>query len=302
MKATWGVALRKGGLRWGISGMRAHRAAVDGDPVRTSARRSVASESRPHGLPPVLRAQVEKLSGVDLSGVVVHRGSDRPARVGAEAYTKGQDIYLGPSGDQHLPHEAWHVVQQATTRIAATTREGGVPINDDERLEREADAMGTQATRIQRKTYDGERLEREADTIGTRATRIQRTTYDGESLAHPGVKGRRASREPTVGVIQRNGDDKQAGHANAWTFTKDRLYVIKVTKKAEADVYANAKEGDIKSVIPGLVEQLDDYDDIAKWYETERTLRRPEADEGIIVIETCHRRALYPTLSPSSLT
>jgi len=75
----------------------------------------------------------------------VHRDSARPGRLGALAYTEGSDIYLGPGQAEHLPHEAWHVVQQRQGRVRPTGRAGGRPLNDDGRLEVEADAMGHRA-------------------------------------------------------------------------------------------------------------------------------------------------------------
>ncbi|PTS88759.1 hypothetical protein DBR17_04105 [Sphingomonas sp. HMWF008] len=41
-----------------------------------------------------------------------------------------------------MPHEAWHVVQQAEGRVFPTVDLGGTAINDDAGLEREADRMG----------------------------------------------------------------------------------------------------------------------------------------------------------------
>src|SRR6185503_18138058 len=69
-----------------------------------------------------------------------------PARLGAFAYTQGSDIHLGPGQERHLPHEAWHVVQQKQGRVAPTRQlMGGAPVNDDRGLEREADLMGARA-------------------------------------------------------------------------------------------------------------------------------------------------------------
>jgi hypothetical protein len=47
---------------------------------------------------------------------------------------------------QHPPHEAWHIVQQASGRVKPTEQiDGSVPINEDAALEAEADAMGEKA-------------------------------------------------------------------------------------------------------------------------------------------------------------
>jgi hypothetical protein len=55
------------------------------------------------------------------------------------AYTQGNEIYVGPGQEQHLAHEAWHVVQQKQGRVNTLGHGGDMPINDDARLEAEAD-------------------------------------------------------------------------------------------------------------------------------------------------------------------
>ncbi len=122
--------------------------ASGGDAAEASARlRAGAGESGDqHGLPGRLRAGLESLSGLDLSGVRVHNNSEKPARLDAVAYAQGEDIYLGPGQNMHLPHEGWHVVQQMQGRVArATLRIDDVAINSDPDLEAEADRMGTRA-------------------------------------------------------------------------------------------------------------------------------------------------------------
>ncbi|MFN3810301.1 MAG: DUF4157 domain-containing protein [Roseateles asaccharophilus] len=100
------------------------------------------------GLPENLRSGIEALSGLDMSGVRVHRNSSKPAALQAHAFAQGQDIHLGPGQDKHLPHEAWHVVQQAQGRVRPTMlMKSGLPVNDDGGLEHEADVMGTRAAR-----------------------------------------------------------------------------------------------------------------------------------------------------------
>ena len=99
------------------------------------------------GLPAGLRSGIESLSGQSMEGVRVHRNSAQPARVGAHAFAQGHDIHLAPGQDHHLPHEAWHVVQQAAGRVAPTTEVAGVPVNDSPALEQEADRMGAKAAR-----------------------------------------------------------------------------------------------------------------------------------------------------------
>ena len=101
------------------------------------------------GLPDQLKSGIESLSGLSLDHVRVHYNSSQPAQLNALAYAQGSDIHLAPGQERHLPHEAWHVVQQAQGRVRPTLRmKDGVQVNDDVGLEREADVMGLKATQI----------------------------------------------------------------------------------------------------------------------------------------------------------
>ena len=98
------------------------------------------------GLPDDLKAGIENLSGMSMGHVKVHYNSSQPAQLQARAYAQGSDIHVGPGQEQHLPHEAWHVVQQAQGRVEPTKQmKPGLPVNDDAGLETEADVMGAQA-------------------------------------------------------------------------------------------------------------------------------------------------------------
>ncbi|MGF7031698.1 hypothetical protein J2T17_002612 [Paenibacillus mucilaginosus] len=98
------------------------------------------------GIPDSLKSGLESLSGMDLSDVRVHYNSSQPAAVQAHAYAQGNEIHVAPGQERHLAHEGWHVVQQRQGRVKPTMlTEGGVPVNDDAGLEREADVMGERA-------------------------------------------------------------------------------------------------------------------------------------------------------------
>lgn len=97
------------------------------------------------GLPDNLKAGIENLSGIAMDNVRVHYNSSKPAQLQALAYTQGTDIHVAPGQEKHLPHEAWHVVQQMQGRVKPTMQMKGVQINDDEGLEREANVMGESA-------------------------------------------------------------------------------------------------------------------------------------------------------------
>jgi len=97
------------------------------------------------GLPDQLKAGVESLSGVSLDSVKVHYNSPKPAQLNALAYAQGTDIHVASGQEKHLPHEAWHVVQQHQGRVQPTTQVKGIGVNDDTGLEHEADVMGAKA-------------------------------------------------------------------------------------------------------------------------------------------------------------
>jgi Domain of unknown function (DUF4157) len=126
---------------------------LDG-PARRPARAPGASAAGVSShLPADLRAGIESVAGQRLPDVRVHYNSPRAAALQAHAIAQGAEIHLGPGQERHLPHEAWHVVQQLQGRVGQTLRgSDGTPINNDPSLEREADAMGARASAaVQRK-------------------------------------------------------------------------------------------------------------------------------------------------------
>ncbi|WP_461535219.1 eCIS core domain-containing protein [Spongorhabdus nitratireducens] len=100
------------------------------------------------GLPNKLKNGIEQLSGIDMSHVKVHYNSSKPAQLNAHAYTQGSNIHVASGQEKHLAHEAWHVVQQAQGRVKNTNHENGTAVNDDPKLEKEADVMGARALQL----------------------------------------------------------------------------------------------------------------------------------------------------------
>ncbi len=98
------------------------------------------------GLPDGLKGGIEQLSGISLDDVKVHYNSSAPLQLKALAYARGSQIHLAPGQEKHLPHEAWHVVQQKQGRVRPTLQlKDKRPVNDSPYLEREADEMGAKA-------------------------------------------------------------------------------------------------------------------------------------------------------------
>jgi len=117
----------------------------------TAVQRKEDTDATPNqtGLPNQLKAGVESLSGMSLDNVRVHYNSPKPAQLNAHAYAQGSDIHVASGQEKHLPHEAWHVVQQAQGRVKPTMQmKAGVPVNDDVGLETEADVMGAKALSV----------------------------------------------------------------------------------------------------------------------------------------------------------
>lgn len=101
------------------------------------------------GLPDNLKSGNENLSGLSMDDVKVHYNSAQPAQLNALAYAQGNDIHVATEQEKHLPHEAWHVVQQKQGRVNPTKQmKERNPVNDDAELEKEADKMGAKANGI----------------------------------------------------------------------------------------------------------------------------------------------------------
>ena len=100
------------------------------------------------GLPDNLKTGIEHLSGYSMDDVQVHYNSDRPAQLQALAYAQGTDIHIATGQEVHLPHEAWHVVQQKQGRVRPTIQaKGNANVNNEAKLEKEAVLSGAKAAR-----------------------------------------------------------------------------------------------------------------------------------------------------------
>lgn len=106
-------------------------------------------------LPKDVRGKMENAFDYDFSNVTIHQNSGRAKELGAYAYTKGNEIHFAPGqynpfslkGQELLGHELTHVVQQNSGNVKATQEKDGFAINDDKRLEKEADEMGKKAAK-----------------------------------------------------------------------------------------------------------------------------------------------------------
>jgi hypothetical protein len=148
------------------------RAMIERSPAMLAQRRACAAIQRAEleatptttGLPDQLKSSIESLSGIAMDDVKVHYNSGKPAKLNAHAYAQGRDIFVAPGQESHLPHEAWHMVQQAQGRVKPTMQMKGRAVNNDAALEHEADTMGARA--VQAKGAPGGPVgQRRADTV-----------------------------------------------------------------------------------------------------------------------------------------
>jgi Domain of unknown function (DUF4157) len=161
------------------------------------------------GLTDKLRFGIETLSGVSMNNVKVHYNSSQPAQLNALAYAQGANIYVGPGQERHLPHEAWHVVQQTKGRVRPTRQlQSGHAINDETGLEREADTMGARAAAIGSLPRPSAAFESEPPS----SARSDAPAQGGSTLEEAGGSDRRRSAvsdrvQAGVNVMQRRPAD-----------------------------------------------------------------------------------------------
>jgi hypothetical protein len=130
------------------------------------------------GLPDNLKSGIENLSGVGMDDVKVHYNSDKPSTLQAHAYAQGTEIHVAPGQEKHLPHEAWHVVQQKQGRVKPTMQmKGTINVNDDVGLEKEADLMGTKAS-----SFAGIGSSKKEDGQNMKMTLTQRNKFQSVNM------------------------------------------------------------------------------------------------------------------------
>lgn len=104
------------------------------------------------GLPDVVKAKMERLTGMDLSGMKVKANSSFATKNKAKALIKGSELHFAPGqfnpgsqqGQQLIGHELAHVKQQAQGKVQALTQNKAGKFNQDASLEAEADQMAQQ--------------------------------------------------------------------------------------------------------------------------------------------------------------
>jgi hypothetical protein len=151
-------------------------------------------------LPDRVQSGMEAASGIDLSDVRVHPGSDRAQELNALAFTEGSDIHVAPGqwspgsvpGERLLAHELAHVVQQRSGLVAPTTSVAGSAVNDSPMLEAHADRLGYRAL------SSGQAAPKAARTRSPSSRVVQRYESGEHAQFGAGVKDPATSKEREV--------------------------------------------------------------------------------------------------------
>ena len=127
-----------------LTGMRQRQ--QEHEAVKTGFREEPGIPNRT-GIPDRLKAGAETVSGFSFDDVRIHYSSGKPKELYAHAFTQGNHVYIAPGREDSLPHELGHVIQQKRGTVRPTFYLGQIGVNDEQRLEREADRLGMMAQR-----------------------------------------------------------------------------------------------------------------------------------------------------------
>lgn len=225
-----------------VNQLRSYQAMADNHVVKTMQRKDILEEDtlqeKPEpiqkkenntGLPDKLKSGIENISGYSMDNVKVHYNSVKPAQLQAHAYAQGTEIHLAPGQEKHLPHEAWHVVQQKQGRVKPTIQlKSNFYINDDIALEREADTMGSM---LMKKNFD---RKKNIFTESNQLTGTIQRTKDVHEV--PGIEGFKYN-----DIINWNG--KPGVYNNVTFIADDRVKYMSVTLNPPTVRYNVAEVG-----------------------------------------------------------
>lgn len=177
-----------------------------------------AIRPNPTGIPTIMKAQFESLSGLSFDDVRIHYNSSKPAQLQALAYTQGNHVYMAPRQEKHLGHELGHIIQQKQGRVISTSRINQLPLNDDERLEEEATRYSHMAMQLKRMPGQPS----QTSCSGAASNIVQRTDISFNRINYLGVNsttlGTAALRERDAQIvallhINRIPDERFLNHA-----------------------------------------------------------------------------------------
>jgi hypothetical protein len=190
------------------------------------------------GLPANLKTGIENLSGLSMDDVKVHYNSGKPAQLNALAYAQGTDIHIAPGQEKHLPHEAWHVVQQKQGRVKATRQMKGISVNDDQGLEKEADTMGHKAFQLKNINDARELNQPQTNNPSNKPMQLIKNLSPGTLVeVRPGA----ATWEGYINKVLQGGNYEIVHGANAKGYGTEDKSAKEIVHEAQVFLHANVK-------------------------------------------------------------
>lgn len=177
--------------------------------------KAIQQKANKTGLPHQLKSGIEQLSGYSMDDVKVHYNSSKPTQLQAHTYAKGSEIYLASGQEEHLAHEAWHVVQQKQGRVNPTLQlKGGVAINDNQNLEKEADLMGAKANSLSATTQ-----------LKATPTPLQNSTVQRAKVTQLLLRTDLTDGSKKIGLVgERHGDHDETEEKAIWNKVNIKLF------------------------------------------------------------------------------
>jgi hypothetical protein len=112
-----------------------------------------ASTGMASKLPAQLKENMESSLGGDFSNTEIYANSTKATKMGALAYAQGNEIHFAPGkydpesqgGKELIGHELTHIIQQKKGIVQKTKNDNGMQVNNEFKLEKEADDLGKKA-------------------------------------------------------------------------------------------------------------------------------------------------------------
>jgi guanyl-specific ribonuclease Sa len=176
----------------------------------------VNSADRGRPLTEQVRRKMESAFGQNFSAVRVHEGP-QASKIGASAYTQGTDIHFAPgeyqpgsaTGHELIGHELTHVVQQRMGRVDVPQGKA-IAINQDSRLEGEADVLGSRAAQGGTVSVGSTNTGKHATPAGDTGGSL--TIQKGKSKKGMDKTAKEARREGRLNAGQNTEFQNQEGH------------------------------------------------------------------------------------------
>lgn len=207
-----------------------------------------------------VKANVSNIMGVDVTQAQVHYNSSKPAQLKAEAYAQGNTVEIAPGKEKHLGHELAHIAQQAQGRVQPTIQgNNGIGINNDPKLEKEADEIGDQAMSMKPTQLKQNSTMKSSVSNTQQGAPVQgKFEYDnGVQMSEKAIKhiAKMLQHKPGFNEFIKNSKYKQIVHFEDWIYSMEDKMDKRVWENIQYYVFTQDKER-IKSPYQTEQEQI----------------------------------------------